>query len=338
MILVTGGTGLVGAHLLLQLVKAGRSVRAIHRKYSNLQRVEKVFGFYGDDTSSLFHQIEWMEADINDIPTMEIAFESVTHVYHVAALISFDPDDYKKLQKINAEGTANIVNLCIANHVQKLCYASTIGAIGQNIDGTKATEETIWTPGEANVYGLSKHAAEMEVWRGSQEGLPVTIVNPGVIIGPGFWDSGSGALFTTAQKTYGFYPPGGTGFISVHDVVDMMVQLMESPIKNERYIAVAENWTYQKVLTEITTELGLKPPQKKLKYWQLEIGRWLDGLGNLLFRNGRRLTKSHIRSLKHRPSYDNAKIQRELDFSFRSLHDEIRFCCAQFKNKNSYRH
>ncbi|HET8736077.1 MAG TPA: NAD-dependent epimerase/dehydratase family protein [Pricia sp.] len=331
MILVTGGTGLVGAHLLLQLVRSGHTIRAIHRSNSDLARVEKVFGFYREDATALFRRIAWVEADINDIPALEAAFKGITHVYHAAALISFDPRDYKRLLKINAEGTANIVNLSVANKVQKLCYVSTTGAIGKSLDGTEATEDTVWTPREANVYGLSKYAAEMEIWRCSQEGVPIAIVNPGVIIGPGFWDSGSGALFTTAQNTYGFYPPGGTGFITVHDVVDMMVQLMESPVKNERYIAVAENWTYERILTEITGELGLKPPKRQLTFWQLEIGRWFDWLGNHLFNNGRKITKSHIRSLKQRQVFDNGKAKRALDFEFRPLREEIRFCCERFK-------
>jgi len=334
MILVTGGTGLVGAHLLLKLVEAGHPVRAIHRKGSDLERVKRVFGYYRKDAAEKFNTIKWVEADISDIPALEIAFNDITHVYHAAALISFDPGDYKKLEKINTEGTANIVNLCIARNVQKLCYASTIGAIGRSINADNPNEETPWTPQEANVYGRSKHAAEMEVWRGSQEGLPVIIVNPGVIIGPGFWDSGSGALFTTAQKTYGFYPPGGTGFISVHDVVAMMVELMQSPIKNERYIAVAENWTYRKILAEISQELGAKPPTKELKFWQLEIGRWFGIIKNLFSNSGRTITKSHIRSLKNRQIFDNQKIKAELDFEFSSLKNEIRFCCKRFREEN----
>lgn len=334
MILVTGGTGLVGAHLLLKLVEAGYSVRAIHRKDSDLEKVRKVFDYYRKDATALFEHIEWTVADIIDIPALEIAFKGVTKVYHVAAFISFDPSDAKKLRKINSEGTSNIVNLSIANNVEKVCYASTIGAIGKTFDGRKADEETPWTRQEANVYGLSKHAAEMEVWRASQEGLNTVMVNPGVIIGPGFWDSGSGEIFKTARKTYGYYPPGGTGFISVHDVVDMMLQLMESPVKNERYIAVAENWTYQKILTEITLQFGLKPPKKALMFWQLEIGRWIDGLKNLFFKTGRIITKSHIRSLKNRQIFEHQKIVGELDFEFRSLKEEIKFCCERFMEEN----
>ncbi|MDT7829189.1 NAD-dependent epimerase/dehydratase family protein [Pricia sp. S334] len=335
MILVTGGTGLVGAHLLFKLAESGHSIKAIHRKGSNLERVEKIFGYYHEASADLFKTIEWIEADINDIPALEVAFLGVTQVYHAAALISFNPRDSKKLQKTNIEGTANIVNLCIDNSVEKLCYASTIGAIGKSAHSNHASENTPWTPQEANVYGLSKHAAEMEVWRGSQEGLPVVMVNPGVIIGPGFWDSGSGALFTTAQNTYGFYPPGGTGFISVHDVVDMMYGLMESNNKNERFIAVAKNWTYQKILTEITLELGIKPPKRRLKFWQLEIGRWFDWTKDLFFRNGRTITKSHIKSLKNRQIFDNGKISSALDFEFRPIQDEIRFCCQKFKEEHS---
>ncbi|HDZ13271.1 MAG TPA: NAD-dependent epimerase/dehydratase family protein [Pricia sp.] len=334
MILVTGGTGLVGAHLLLKLAEDGHSVRAIHREGSNLQRVEKVFGYYRKDAMALFNSIEWIVADINDIPALDIAFIGITKVYHAAALISFDPSDEKILQKINAEGTANIINLCIAHSVEKLCYVSTIGTIGKTFDGKDATEETPWSPLEANVYGRSKYAAEMEVWRGSQEGVPIVMVNPGVIVGPGFWDNGSGAIFNTAQKTYGYYPPGGTGFISAHDVVAMMQQLMASSIMNERFIAVAENWTYHKLLTEIAENLKIKPPTKALKFWQLEVGRWFDGLKNLLFKSGRTLTKSHIRSLKNQQIYENRKIVKALSFEFRSLKDEIRFCSKLFKEEN----
>ena len=334
MILVTGGTGLVGAHLLLKLVLEKHSVRAIHREESDLKRVKKVFGYYRKDAGELFDKIEWVLADINDIPALEIAFKGVDKVYHAAAFISFDPTDYKKLQKINTEGTSNIVNLCIAKNVKKLCYASTIGAVGKTFDGKQTNEETPWTPQEANVYGLSKYAAEMEVWRASQEGVPVIMVNPGVIIGPGFWNNGSGTIFKTARKTYGYYPPGGTGFISVHDVVAMMLKLMESPIQNERYIAVAENWSYHKVLTEITQTFGIKPPAKALKFWQLEIGRWFDVFKNLFSKTGRTLTKSHVRSLKNRQVYENQKIVDALGFEFRSLQEEIRFCCERFMEEN----
>ncbi len=334
MVLVTGGTGLVGAHLLLHLLRNDITVRAVHRKGSDLKRVERVFGYYVNNPTELFKRIDWVETDLSDIPALETAFENVDRVYHAAALISFDPNDYELLMKTNAEGTANIVNLCTANKIKKLCYVSTIGTIGKSLNGIIATEENEWNDQAANVYGRSKYAAEIEVWRGAQEGLPVVMVNPGVIVGPGFWGSGSGALFATANKGYRFYPPGGTGFISVHDVIRMMVALMDSPIKNERYIAVTENLSFQEILTRITEKLGKPQPKKKLKFWQLEIGRIADTMRSLLTGHGRRITKNSIRSMKHPETYSNEKIKEALNFEFEALDAIIKLSCDRFIEEN----
>jgi nucleoside-diphosphate-sugar epimerase len=334
MILVTGGTGLVGAHLLLHLLRNDIPIRAIHRKGSDLKRIERVFGYYVNNPTELFKRIDWVETDLSDIPVLETAFKNVDYVYHAAALISFDPNDYELLMKTNAEGTANIVNLCIANTIKKFCYVSTIGAIGKSLNDAIATEENEWNDQAANVYGRSKYAAEIEVWRGAQEGLPVVMVNPGVIVGPGFWGSGSGTLFSTANKGYKFYPPGGTGFISVHDVIRMMVTLMDSPIKNERYISVAENLSFQEILTRITEKLGKPQPKKKLKFWQLEIGRIADAIWNLLTGHGRRITKNSIRSMKRPEIYSNEKVKEALNFEFVPLDAIIKLSCDRFTEEN----
>lgn len=334
MVLVTGGTGLVGAHLLLHLLQKGVQVRAIHRKSSKLDRVEKVFGYYTENASKLFEEIDWVEVDLTDVSALEMAFENVDYVYHAAALISFDPRDYKKLLKINAEGTANMVNLCLDNGIKKLCYVSTIGTIGKSVTHTPATEENEWNDQKVNVYALSKYQAEMEVWRGSQEGLSVVMVNPGVILGPGFWDSGSGKLFTTANKAYAFYPPGGTGFITVQDVVKMMTSLMDSQIENERFIAVAENLSFQEILNRLTKALDRPAPYKKLKFWQLEIGRIGDFIWSLLTGNPRRITKNSIYSMKHRDVYNNQKAIEFLNFNFEELDAAITFSCHHFLEEN----
>lgn len=334
MVLVTGGTGLVGAHLLLHLVGKNIPVKAIHRKNSDLKRVEKIFGYYTKNSKALFQKIDWVEANLNNIPVLETAFENVDYVYHAAAFISFDPKNYQTLLKINTEGTANIVNLCITHSIKKLCYVSTIGTIGKSLNGQIASEENEWNSQDVNVYALSKYGAEMEVWRASQEGLPVAIINPGVIIGPGFWDSGSGTLFTTANKGYKYYPPGGTGFIAVNDVVQMLVQLMDSPIKNERFIAVSENLTFQEILTLIAPKLGKPVPTKKLKFWQLELGRIGNLLRHLFTKIERSITKNSIQSLREREIYDTKKIKNELNFQFEPIENSITLTCEKFIKEN----
>lgn len=334
MILVTGGTGLVGSHLLLHLAQKGYKLRATHRKLSRLADVKKVFSYYVADGETLFKQIEWVEANLNDLPALEVAFEGVTKVYHAAAMISFDPNDYSALLKINVEGTANVVNLCLAYKVDKLCYVSSIAAIGKSIDDSFITEETEFTEEHADVYARSKNAAELEVWRASQEGLAVVIVNPGIIIGPGFWEGGSGTLFTTASKEFSYHPPGGTGCVAVLDVVKAMIGLMDSSIEKERFILVSENKSFKEIMTSFTQELDVSPPTKELQIWQLQLLRFLDALWYMLTRKARRITKNGIESVRRRNYFNNEKIQQMLGFTFEPIAKSIAFSCERFKEEN----
>ncbi|MEX0359968.1 MAG: NAD-dependent epimerase/dehydratase family protein, partial [Allomuricauda sp.] len=183
MILVTGGTGLIGSHLLFQLVQDGKSVKATYRTQKSLEKVSKVFDYYTDHPESLLDKITWVQADITDVGTLEKAFKDVTHVYHCAALISFDPRQLDQLLQANSEATAHVVNLCIANRVKKLCYVSSIAAIGPSAKGKMATEENEWNDTNVSVYGLTKHDAELEVWRGEKKRLWVV----GGEVGGGLW-------------------------------------------------------------------------------------------------------------------------------------------------------
>ncbi|MGJ8660224.1 MAG: NAD-dependent epimerase/dehydratase family protein [Cellulophaga fucicola] len=335
MILVTGGTGLVGAHLLLQLLKKEEAVTAIHRETSDLKQVKKVFSYYVDNADELYAKINWIVADITDVPSLENAFIGITHVYHCAALISFDPNDYFKLRRINTKGTANIVNLCLALNIEKLAYISSIATMGKNEASPNVTEETEWNDANVNVYALTKYAAEMEVWRGTQEGLDAVIVNPGVILGPGYWDSGSGQFFSKTAKGLTYYPPNGTGFVSVGDVVDACIDLMNSSIKNERYIVVAKNATFKEVLGKIASFLGKSAPHKELKIWQLNILYRLDWLTHLITRRGRKLSKMQVNGLKSQDIYDNKKITKALDFTYTDIDNVLKFTSEMLLKEQS---
>lgn len=335
MVLVTGGTGLVGSHLLLKLTMNNTEVRALYRTEDKLAQVKKIFSYYANDAASLFAKIDWVQGDILDIPSLENAFESINNVYHCAAYISFNPSDFKKLERINREGTANIVNICIAKGIKKLCHVSTIGTIGRTISNNQADEETEWTRQNANPYAITKHLSEMEVWRGAQEELEVVIVNPGVILGPGFWNAGSGSFFKTAAKGYQYYPPGGSGFITINDVTNIMIALMDSGIYNERFILVAENLTYQEILKKIAISMDKKPPFKSLKFWQLNIGKFADRLRNLMTGSPRTITKNTIYGLKHPTTFNNEKIKKALNMEFEGLDEQVKFSSKLFISEHS---
>ena len=326
MILVTGGTGLVGSHLLFKLVSKGEQVRAIYRRQHKLESVKHVFSYYSDQSEALFNTIEWIEANINDIPALETVFVGVNHVYHCAAFVSFEPDKFEALRKINIEGTANIVNLSIAHKVKKLCYVSSIAALGvQENSDTFITEQTPWNPEKDNsVYAITKYGAELEVWRGTQEGLGAIIVNPGVILGSGYWHGGSsGALFRQAYKGSKYYTEGVTGFVDIWDVINPMMALMESDILNENYILVSENLSFKAFQELMAKALCVQPPKKKIRKFILSLGWRLDWLNHKLFGKRRRLSKQSANSLLSVCKYDNSKIIKELDYTFKPINTSI---------------
>jgi len=333
MILVTGGTGLVGSHLLFKLVSKGAPVRAIYRRAHKLASVKKVFGYYTDDVDALYNRIEWIEANINDIPALQPAFTGITHVYHCAALISFEPDKYRELRRINIKGTANIVNLCISNSIKKLCYVSTIAAIGNEPnEDTLVTENTEWNPEADNsVYAITKYGAELEVWRGTQEGVDAVVVNPGIILGPGFWKGGgSGSLFRQIYKGLKYYPKGTSAYVDVWNVVDCMSQLMDSDIKNERYILIAANLTFKTFQDKVAQGLGVKPPKKEASLFLLYIAWRLDWLSHKLFGKRRKLSKQMAKSISSKTIFDNSKLKKDLDFNFTPIDESINKVCTYY--------
>ena len=324
MILVTGGTGLVGSHLLYKLVQNNNRVRAIFRTKDKIQAVKHVFSYYTEDVDTLFSKIEWIKGDIMNIPDLNNAFKGVTHVYHCAAFISFDPKYYHALRQINIEGTANIVNLCLSNNVDKLCYVSSTAAVGAEVNNKLITEESPWNKDEDhNVYAITKYGAEMEVWRGCNEGLDVVIVNPGVIIGPGFWQFGSGSFFKRIYKGLKYYTTGITGYVAVEDVVTIMILLMKSTIKNERYIVVAENLSFQSFFTKIAHALNVAPPKKQASMLMLQIVWRMDWIRSKLYGKHRRLVRHTVTTIQSATNYDNSKIKRDLNYEFSSLDASI---------------
>ena len=335
MILVTGGTGLLGSHLLYNLLQTEQNVKALYRNDDKLEKVKTVFSYYSDDSDLLFNKIEWVKGDVLDIPSLENAFKNVTKVYHSAAIVAFDRGSDKQMNKVNIEGTANIVNLCLSNNVEKLCHVSSIATIAKPIDDSEATEEDYWNPDATNSgYAISKNGAEMEVWRGIEEGLTAIIVNPSIIIGPGFWDNSSGKLFATVKNGIKFYTDGGSGFVGVSDVVKAMTLLMNSETVNNRFILNSENLSYREVLSSIATNLNIKPPSIRAKKWMLSLAWKLDVLKVILFGSKQRLNKDSAKSAMSRSKFSSDKMKNTFYFSFEPINEVIKNVSEIFIKEN----
>jgi nucleoside-diphosphate-sugar epimerase len=328
MILVTGGTGLVGAHLLVHILSQSDTnqniVRATYRSQPSIKKTKSLFDRY--HKAHLFDSIEWVQADIIDIPALEIAFKDITMVYHCAAFISFDPRDEDKLRKTNIEGTANIVNFALAKGVKKLCHISSIAALGDVI-GTETVinEVAEWNPEKQHSdYAISKYGAEIEVWRGQQEGLDVIIVNPGVIIGPGFPNQGSGELITKVANGMSYYTLGTTGFIAVPDVVAITYELMNSAITNERYTLIAENIIFRDFFNVVADALKVNRPTKIASPLLVGVVWRIDAVLARIFNRKRRLTKAAAVASYATNTYSNNKIKSALNFKFTAIDQYIK--------------
>lgn len=323
MILVTGATGLVGSHLVMHLAEKGLPIAALYRNEKAIEKTKDLFIMHNKE--NFFATITWISADITDIPALEHAFKGIEYVYHCAAKISFDPRDEESLRKTNIEGTANIVNFSLAKNIKKLCYVSSIAALGDlPAHQTITNEETDWNAEKPHSdYAISKYGAEMEIWRGQQEGLQVVLVNPGVILGalPTSWNRNEGSfkIINAVAKGLPYYTCGTTGFVGVTDVVNIMMQLMNSENEGERYILVSENLSYQTLTTLIANKLQVKPPQRRATKWMTELAwRW-DWMRATLFFQKRTLTKAIAMSLHTNDVYANAKVCNSLNYHFEPM-------------------
>ncbi len=334
MILVTGGTGLVGSHLIYQLTLENNVIRATHRADSDIERVKLLFKFYSKDFNELFKKIEWIEADLNNLSQLQDAFKDISFVYHCAAYISFDPSRYETLRRVNIRGTANIVNLCINNKIKKLCHVSSVATLGYNIK--EIDENNYWDGNKhKSAYAISKYGAEMEVWRGVQEGVKSVIINPGVIIGPGFSKSAFGTIIKMVTNKKRFHTCGKTGYVDVRDIANIMIRLMNSKIENERYILVNKNLSYKKVIDMVSSNLGMKNKSTFISKSKLKIALVFDLVSSKFFNKERKLSKALCKTLTRNFNYSSKKIKKNLNFEFTSILETFEKSCQFYSQEKS---
>lgn len=328
MIFVTGGTGLVGSHLLLALLERGEKVRALKRATSNIGQVLKTFGWYTADAEKLYNLIEWVEGDILDIYSLEPILEGVDTIYHCAAIVSFDPRERKNMIANNVTGTANLVNAAIQKDVKRICHVSSISALGKTGNGDPVTEETNWIPSRKNTgYSQSKFFSEAEIWRGVEEGLDAVIVNPSIIVGPGNWQSGSPSFFRVIDKGMKFYTRGTTGYVGIQDVIDAMLLLMENDIfdqaKNQRYLLNTENLSYMDFFSKVAHALKKPAPSILATRFLLELAWRMAAIAALLTRKPAQITRETISSADSVTRFDGSKITTLFGFKYRPLVESI---------------
>jgi nucleoside-diphosphate-sugar epimerase len=322
--LVTGASGLLGVYLIRELLKTNEPIIAIYRSKIPLQLSPEEQA-----------QVNWIQGDILDVMFLAEVMEDCDKVYHCAGLVSFSPKRIKDLFKINVDGTANVVNACLAAGVSKLIHVSSVASLGRKRNGQTVTENVKWDDNaNPSVYGKTKYLGELEVWRGIAEGLNAVIVNPVIILGKGDWHSGSGATFKNAYNEFPWFTEGSSGFVDGEDVAKAMVMLMDSEITAERFILSAENWTYRGLFTAMAKGFGKKPPSRKVTPWLAALVWRLEAIKGWITGQDPLLTKETAETAQQTVKFDNTKILKTLQgFSFKPLQQTIEESCSYYLSK-----
>jgi nucleoside-diphosphate-sugar epimerase len=334
MIFVTGATGLIGSFLVRELVARGIAVRALHR---------------GAAPTTAFPEVDWVQGDILDATLLASAISpDVTHVFHCAGLVSYAPQDEDALLQTNVEGTAAVVDACLARPGIRLGYVSSVAALGLPAETTDeqpatarqvVTEKATWDLGASHpAYATSKYLGELEVWRGAAEGLAAVMVNPSVVLGPGDWQRSSTRLLRYAHEEHRFYTKGLLNFVDVRDVVAHLTRLvLDLPAlpTAERYILNGGTCPLGVFLQEVATAFGRRPPTVAVPdwaaeiIWRLEHGRAvLTGARPLITRDTARAGRQHI-------YYDASKVQLATGLGFRPLSETIAWATAGLKTNRT---
>ena len=331
MILVTGGTGFIGSHLLYHLVGSGEKVKALKRPGSSLWLTEKIFSYYSTDAVSKLKMIEWVDGDLKDYYSLTDALSDVDYVYHTAAVVSFHASDKNEILQSNIGGTANLVNACLEMKVNKLLFISSIGALGRaNAEGIVDEETHFQTSNKNSFYSTTKYEAEKEVWRGISEGLDAVIVNPAIVVGPGNWDRGSSQVFQIMWNGLKFYSTGMNGFIDVNDVAKAMIILMEGDFSGERYILSTENVSYKNFFEWMAG--AMKMPAPKIK-----AGPVLSGVGwralklkGIFTGKVSGITKETAKTANQVYQYSNKKLLDATGIKLMPVHESVKKTVGYF--------
>lgn len=324
MIFITGSNGLIGSFIIRKLVSENGSIRALHRKDSNL-----------DMLKDIAHKIEWVEGDISDIGFLDKNLKGVNTVIHAAAVVSYTPSEKKKMFHVNIDGTANIVNASLNNKVKNFIHISSVAALGRKKNSPVVDEKIYWENSTYNTnYAVSKYLAELEVWRGMEEGLNGVIVNPSVVFGPGDWNSGSTKIFKYLWEENNFYTRGEMNFIDVRDVAEIIYRLLnEQKGFGERFILNSIKMPYKEVFFKIADEFGKKRPKFEASAIVSEMAWRMEALRALFTNKNPLITKETARLSRHSFMYDNGKISNLLNYKFIQPEETIQWVCRELIKK-----
>jgi nucleoside-diphosphate-sugar epimerase len=323
MIGVTGANGLLGSFIVRKLLDLDEPFIAFKRNGSDVSLLSDVNG-----------RIQWRDVDLLDPVSTEDALQGVTSIIHSAARVSFNPRLAREITAVNVQGTRNLIDAALANGIDRFIFISSVGALGRMKGQAVLDETNKWVDNaQHTVYATSKYLAELEVFRGQEEGLQTLTLNPSVILAPADWTKSSARLFKYVWDERLFYIDGSLNYVDVRDVATAACMALKSGIENERFIVSAGSVSVREFFEAVAHRFGKRPPMVKLNKNLVKIVAGFETLRARLHRSEPLITAETARLADTRFQYQNDKIKNAFQLQFHPLEETIDWCCQYYIRK-----
>lgn len=319
-VLITGATGLLGSQVLLQLIAQQYTVYAVKRAHSIIP-VEA-------------NNINWIEVNSTQGNLFHEIPEPIDFVIHAGALVSYKKSDQAKLFEVNTEWTTQLGTDAKEAGVKKFIFVSSISALGKNAKDNRIDETTPKSEGEFTTnYGKSKRQAEVNLWQLSEEGLPILIFNPSVIIGPAKRYQSSAQLFAYVHDQKPFYTQGLLNYVDVRDVAKAIVVGLENKIVNEQFILNAGSVSYRDFFKTIATQLKVKAPAIGVPKFMVMLGAILENIISKISRKPATLTMETAKMAGSNKIYNAEKVKIAFNMPYITLEQSIQWTVTEMQIK-----
>jgi dihydroflavonol-4-reductase len=321
MIAITGANGLLGNFILKKFISEKSSVIGLKRTNSDISRLD-----------NLSQEVEWRDADITNSLALMDALKNIDTVIHTAAVVSFDPRAKERIFQTNVIGTQNVVNTCLALGISRLIFISSVAALGRKKGMAEINEENKWVDSDLNSdYAKSKYLAELEIYRGKEEGLSVSIVNPSVILSTANPNKSSAQIFKYVNDERLFFSDGHLNYVDARDVTDVVYKIYESKINGEKFIANAGSIDLKRLITKIAVRLEKKQPSIKIHPNLLMTAAWLEEMRCKLTGTEALISRQSVKMSEEKFIYNNEKSINRLNIVYRPLDETLDWCCEYYQ-------
>lgn len=324
MILVTGGAGFIGSHLVAQLLDAGQSVRVLEHPCA-----------YTDHLP--LRRIELVRADIRDESAVREATRNCKYVYHLAA----DPNLWRRnrheFDSINHLGTIHVMRAALDNGAKRILHTSTESILSsRNANGSPVEKLRINKKDMLGQYCLSKFHAEQAVFGMVKEGAPIIVVSPTLPVGPGDRRQTPPTRMSIAfcKGKLPAYLDCRFNLIDARDVATGMILAMKKGKTGTRYLLGAENFLLSDWLRVLGKEIGRPLPRWKIPYSLAYLVAWFsEAWADNVSRKMPMATITGVRLTRHNLFFDPSASLDELGLRPRPIYESARDAIAWYRSQ-----